>query len=141
MARSLAAVSASLATRVGRVGKGLQATVTARMSGLQGAWLESVARLHGLIDPLTVSPTARTDGTVVQTVSEVGAVVTVTTTAAPSGAVETSALTAQQALWLERLARIHGLVDPLTVTTTARGDGTVQQTIETTGATTVVTLQ
>ena len=66
---------------------------------------------------------------------------TPTSTAAPSGAPAVSALSEQQALWLERLARIHGLIDPLTVSDTERGDGTVQQTLDTSGGATLVTLQ
>ena len=111
------------------------------LSPQHAAWLEGLARLHGLIDPLTVSDTARSDGSVVQTVSQVGATVTITTTAAPSGAPAVSALSEQQALWLERLARIHGLIDPLTVSDSERGDGTVQQTLASAAGITTVALQ
>jgi hypothetical protein len=113
--------------------------VAGGLSPKHAAWLEALARLHGLIDPLTVSATQRSDGTVVQTVEQAGAAVTVTTQSAPSGDDGTSALTEEQAGWLEALVRLHGLIEPLTVTTSARGDGTLAQTIETAGGTTTVT--
>jgi hypothetical protein len=47
----------------------------------QAAMLESLARVHGLIDPLQVSATLRTDGTLSQTIGESAGVVTVTRTA------------------------------------------------------------
>jgi hypothetical protein len=111
------------------------------LSPKHAAWLEALARAHGLIDPLTVSATQRGDGTLVQTVGEAAGAVTLTTTAAPSGADGTSALTAEQATWLERLVRIHGIVDPLVVTAAQRTDGTLTQSIATAGDTTTVQLQ
>jgi hypothetical protein len=113
-------------------------SVAGGLSPRHAALLEALARLHGLVDPLTVSATGRSDGTVVQTVSQVGDTVTITTVAAPSGDEADDPLTAQQAAWLEGLARLHGLIDPLSVTATSRGDGTVQQTISTVGGTTTV---
>jgi hypothetical protein len=115
--------------------------VAGGLSPKHAAWLEALARLHGLVDPLTVSATARGDGTVVQTVAQVGGTVTITTVYAPSGDDADDPLTEQQAAWLEGLARLHGLIEPLAVTTTSRGDGTVQQTISTAGGTTTVTTQ
>jgi hypothetical protein len=116
-------------------------SVEGGLSPKHAAWLEALARLHGLVDPLTVSSTARGDGTVVQTVAQEGGTVTITTVSAPTGDDGDSPLTAQQAEWLEGLVRLHGLIEPLSVTTTSRGDGTVQQTISTTGGTTTVTTQ
>lgn len=110
----------------------------ATLSNQQAAYLESLARLHGLVDDLVISETARSDGTVIQTVAEAGTTVTVTTTAAPSGAAGDSGLTAQQAAWLSELAQIYGLIDPLDVTNTLRSSGTLSQTITTAGGTTTV---
>ncbi len=105
------------------------------------AWLEILARAHGLVDPLQV-PLAggvRSDGTLIQTVEPVGATVVTTTLAAPSGADDASALTPQEAIWLEQLVRIYGAIDPLTTTATGRSDGTLSQTFTTVGATTTIT--
>ncbi len=110
----------------------LQTSAT-RLSAQHAAWLEGIVRLHGLVDPLAVGPTLRGDGTVVQSIADAAGVVTLTTIAAPTGIVEDSALTVEQAGWLEALARLHGLIDPLDVSTTSRGDGTVLQSIATTG--------
>jgi len=115
------------------------------LSPQHAAWLEALARAHGLIDPLSVDdpevvPGAlRTDGTLVQTVTSLAGTVTLTTTAGPTGAAGGSALTAQQAQWLEALVRVHGLIDPLVVTSAARGDGTLAQTMVNAAGTTVVT--
>ena len=99
------------------------------LSPQHAAWLESLARVHGLVAPLQVSATARGDGTVTQTLAQAGALTTITTTARPDGAAGASALSAQQAGWLEALLRVQGLIDPLQVSATARGDGTLTQTI------------
>ena len=109
------------------------------LSPQHAAWLELLARAHGLIDPLTVSATERSDGTLVQTVAEAAGTVTLTTTAAPSGAAAPSALTTEQAAWLEALVRLHAGIDPLAVTATERGDGTLHQTLAVVGAVTTVT--
>jgi hypothetical protein len=92
-----------------------------------------------LIDPLQVSPAARSDGTVVQSIAEAGGVVTVTTLQRPTGATAASALTPQQAAWLEALALVHGLTAPLVVTTTNRTAGALTQTLESDGETVTVT--
>jgi hypothetical protein len=113
--------------------------VAGGLSPKHARWLEALARAHGLIDPLTVSATQRSDGTLVQAVAQAGEVVTVTTQTAPSGEEGTSALTAEQAGWLEALVRLHGIIDPLTVTTAERGDGTLSQTIASAAGTTTVT--
>jgi hypothetical protein len=98
-------------------------------------------RLHGLIDPLNVSNVARSDGTVVQTLTANAGDIIVTTISAPTGLGGGSALTGQEAAWLEKLARAYGLIDPLTVTETTRGDGTLAQTISELNGTTTVALQ
>ncbi len=104
-------------------------------SAAQASWLESVVRLHGLLDPLVVSAAARGDGTVAQTVEDADGTVTLTTTATPAGA------PARLAEYVELLARLHGVIDPLLVTATSRGDGTLQQSItEDAGVVTVETV-
>jgi hypothetical protein len=77
---------------------------------------------------------------VTQTFSEVSGVTTITTTQVMTGANEPSALTAQQALWLESLVRAHGLIAPLQVSATARTDGTLSQTIYETSGTVTLSL-
>ena len=111
------------------------------LTAQQAAWLEAIALLHGIVpgSPLTVTASARSAGAVTQTIAEVAGTVTVTTTAAPSGASGTSQLNTQETQWLENLARIYGLIDPLEVTATTRGDGTLSQTIAEVSGTTTVT--
>ena len=98
------------------------------LSAQHAAWLEGLARVMGLIDPLQVTAAGRGDGTVVQSWTNANNVTVITTSAKPTGAAGNSALTAQQAGWLEALARAHGLIDPLTIGPTGRGDGTLAQT-------------
>jgi hypothetical protein len=110
-----------------------EAGILARFYGFSNqhaSWLESIARLHGLIDPLTVTPTSQGDGTVVQTLSENQPIVTVTTITAPVRFTGDGQFPAEYALMLEKLARLYGLVAPLQVTTTGRTDGTLTQTID-----------
>ena len=98
------------------------------LSAQHAAWLEGLARIMGLIDPMQVTASGRGDGTVVQSWTNSNDVTVITTSAAPTGAAGPSALTAQQAGWLEALARAHGLIDPLTIRPTGRTDGTLAQT-------------
>jgi hypothetical protein len=112
------------------------ASATALFTAQHAAWLESIARLHALIDPLTVSATLRSDGTIVQTVLDGGSTVTLTTTASPAGSPGWNSTMADL---LGKLARVHALRDPLVVTATTRGDGTLAQTMSTVSGTTTVT--
>lgn len=107
----------------------------------QSAWLRSLALLHGLVadSPLTVSPTERVAGAVSQSITISASSVTVETTAAPSGSPGPSALSADETRWLEELARIYGLIEPLQVSATERSAGTLVQTIGKVGDTTTVT--
>ncbi len=98
------------------------------LSAQHAAWLEGLARVMGLIAPLQVTAAGRGDGVVVQAWTTTAGVTTITTSAKPTGAAGASALTTQQAGWLEALARAHGLIDPLTIGPTGRGDGTLAQT-------------
>jgi hypothetical protein len=50
-------------------------------------------------------------------------------------------ITVQQAQRLEAVFRLHGLIDPLVISATGRGDGTVVQTLSGTGPVTVTTSQ
>lgn len=109
----------------------------ATISPQHHAWLEALARVHGLVDPLAIGPTGRSDGTLVQSVAGTGPVV-VTTLSGPTGAITASALTPQEAAWLEQLVRAYGVIDPLTVTAAGRSDGTLSQTFSVAGAVTTV---
>lgn len=105
------------------------------ISAARATLLYQVALLHGLdpANPLLVSPTARTAGNLVQTVSGVD-VVTISTTEAPafSGSVDA---------WIDALADLHGLTAPLIVTQNSRQAGALLQSISTTGDTTTVACQ
>lgn len=105
--------------------------VTLSLTSIQADRLRSVLRLHGLIDPLIISPTSRGDGAVAQTMSGSGPV-TVTTTSLAN----TPALTADL---IDDLARWYGLIDPMIESETSRTDGTLSQTVATVGDTTTVT--
>ena len=111
------------------------------LSAEHAGWIEALARVHGLVDPLVVTSTTREAGPLQQTMSVAGGVTTVTPVSVPSGAPGTSALTTQQALWLRQLCLIHGLIpaEPLTVSETARSSGDLEQTVSTVGDTTTVT--
>jgi hypothetical protein len=101
------------------------------LTSIQADRLRSVLRLHGLIDPLVISPTERGDGSVTQTLSGAGPV-TVTTTLLAT----TPTLTADL---IDDLARWYGLIDPMVESETSRTDGTLSQTVATVGDTTTVT--
>lgn len=100
--------------------------------------LEGLARAHGLIDTLTVTPTSRGDGVLVQSVSGSSNAATVTTTAAPTGGSGPNPLSTQETSWLVALARLHGLIEPLVVTPTSRTAGPLAQTISSSGDTVTV---
>ena len=108
------------------------ATATS-LSAQHAAWLEGLARVMGLIAPLQVTDSGRSDGVVTQAWTTTAGATTITTSSRPTGAAGPSALTGQQAGWLEKLARAHGLIDPMTVSATSRSDGTMVQTIAQTG--------
>lgn len=98
------------------------------LSAQHAAWLEGLARVMGLIAPMQVTSAGRGDGVVAQAWTTTAGMTTITTSAKPTGAAGPSALTTQQAGWLEALARAHGLIDPLTIGPTGRTDGTMAQT-------------
>ena len=105
--------------------------VVITLTAIQAKRLEAVLRLHGLIDPLVVTPTSRGDGTVTQTLSGTGPV-TVTTNSLPAFGAPTPAR-------LDDLARWYGLIDPMIEQDASRSDGTLSQSVVTSGTTTTVT--
>lgn len=112
------------------------------MTNLEFWLLQHLAKLHGLTaEPLVNTTNARTVGGYSQTLSEVGSTFTVTPDIAPPVELGVSRLNAEQRGLLMKLAQIHGLIDPLVVTPTTRGAGSVQQTITEVGTTVTVTLQ
>src|SRR4030065_2630943 len=115
-------------------GKVLEVTQTLvlTLTVLQANRLKSVIRLHGLVDPLVITPTSRGDGVVVQTMTGTGAV-TVTTTVLATTPNLTAAL-------IDDLARWYGLGgSEMVESETSRTDGTLSQTVETVGTTNTLT--
>ena len=109
----------------------LSAITIQSLNGHQRALLESLARWHGLIDPMVQGQgltATRTDGVLAQSINESSGTVTLSTTARPNGNSGPSLLDPQAAMWLEKLARIHGLIDPQQTTANGRTDGTLTQT-------------
>lgn len=104
---------------------------TLTMTVQQAARLEAVMRLHGLIAPLVITPTSRSDGTVTQTLSGAGPV-TVHTTGLPTTGNITGTL-------LDNLSRWYGLIDDIVESDASRTDGTLSQTVVTVGSTTTLT--
>jgi hypothetical protein len=103
------------------------------ITDIQAGLIYQIALLHGLdpSNPLTVSPTARSAGTLSQTVSGTSTV-TISTTSAPP-------LSGSAGDWIDALAALHGLTSDLVVTATTRDSGSVSQTLSVTGDTTTVT--
>ena len=97
--------------------------------------LYSIYRLHGLAEPLSISPTAREVASLLQSVSFVGASTTVETSSLPSD------VPADPGLLIEELAALHGLTTPLTVTATSRTAGTIIQSFSVVGSSITVTRQ
>lgn len=92
-----------------------------------------LALLHGLdpAKPLSVSPTSRSAGGLLQTVDGTSTV-TITTQAS-------EVLSGNLDDWIDKLAAIHGLTVPLVVTSAGRTAGATSQTFSTVGPTTTVT--
>ena len=112
-------------------GKTLEVKLSVTLTMLQANRLKSVIRLHGLVDPLVITPTSRGDGSVVQTMTGTGPV-TVTTTMVATTPNLTAAL-------MDDLSRWYGLIDPMVESEISRTDGTLSQTVETVGTTTTLT--
>lgn len=133
------AVSASAAASVaGVVAQALAGAMAAAASGAveitsaQAQLIYQIALLHGLdpANPLTVSASGRSAGTLIQTITGNGPVVIHTVSAPP--------LSGDAGAWIEALAALHGLTDDLTVTDSSRAAGAISQTLATDGATTTV---
>jgi hypothetical protein len=103
------------------------------ISAARANLIYELALLHGLVpgSPLSVSPTARSAGTLAQTITGTDTV-TITTVASDvlHGSVDT---------WIDALAAVHGLTSPLVVTATGRTATGLAQTFGTAGDTTTVT--
>lgn len=97
--------------------------------------LYSIYRLHGLAEPLSISPTAREVASLLQSVSSAGASTTVETNSLPSD------VPTDPGLLIEELAALHGLTVPLTVATDSRTAGTIAQSFSVTGSSITVTRQ
>lgn len=126
----LASEGADAATAAGTVG-----TLSLSITAEQALLLQQVAQLHGLLQPLTVSPTQRVAGDVVQSVVEAAGAVTITT------ASRSDTLHADPGAMIEQLAALHGITAPLVVTATQRSAGAIVQAIAATPQATTVTRQ
>jgi hypothetical protein len=118
------------ATAAGTVG-----TLSLSITAEQALLLQQVAQLHGLLQPLTVSPTQRVAGDVVQQVVEAAGAVTITTTG------RSDTLHANPGAMIEQLAALHGITAPLVVSATQRSAGAIVQAIAATPQATTVTRQ
>lgn len=118
------------ATAAGTVG-----TLSLSITAEQALLLQQVAQLHGLLQPLTVSPTQRVAGDVVQQVVEAAGVVTISTTG------RSDTLHADPGAMIEQLAALHGITAPLVVSATQRSAGAIVQAIAATPQATTVTRQ
>lgn len=109
---------------------GAQYTLTAA----QAQKLHQIYLLHGLKlgSPLTVGPNARSAGGVEQTLTGSDPVTVHTTDAPIAGGLDVG-------LMIEELAALHGLGVDLTVTPTSRTAGSIEQSLQLQGASTVVT--
>ena len=105
------------------------------LTGRQALLLKQIAQLHGLIEPMTVGPTQRVAGDLVQTVTTTGGATVVQTVS--SG----DTFHGDAGDWIERLAALHGIGADLNVTPTARSAGTVLQTFGAIGQSTLVVTQ
>lgn len=97
--------------------------------------LYSIYRLHGLAEPLSISPTAREVASLLQSVSSAGASTTVETNSLPSD------VPTDPGLLIEELAALHGLTVPLTVATDSRTAGAIVQSFSLVGSSITVTRQ
>jgi hypothetical protein len=104
------------------------------LSRQQALLLMQIHSLHGLANgsPLIVNTTARSSGTLAQTINESSGIITIETTAVPS------LLAGDPGSFVDDLAAIHGLTAPLVVAANSRVAGSINQTIVTMGSTTTV---
>lgn len=114
---------------------GVNGTVggTFAITGAQAQLLRRLHALHGLAGTLTVGQNTRSAGDLVQSISEAGDKVTVTTTAG------SDTFSGSVGAMIEELAALHGLTVPLEVTATQRRAGTIVQTLAEAGGVSTVT--
>lgn len=105
------------------------------ISPSQAALLYNLYRLHGLAEPLTVSPSSREVASLQQQVTSLGGATTIETISLPAEA------PLDPGLLIEELAALHGLTTPLTVTSEGRTAGAIAQSFSLAGNLTVVTRQ
>ncbi len=105
------------------------------ISPAQAALLYNLYRLHGLAEPLTVSPSLREVASLQQQVTSLGGATTVETLSLPAE------LPLNPGLLIEELAALHGLTTPLTVTSEGRSAGAIAQSFSLAGNLTVITRQ
>jgi hypothetical protein len=103
------------------------------VSAARANLIYEIALLHGLVpsNPLMVSDTLRSAGSVIQTISTVGTSVTITT-------VSSDVIQGDLDTWIDALAAVHGLTTPLVVTEASRNAGAIHQTMSNDGTTTTV---
>ena len=112
-----------------------QLSATYQITLTQVRLLYSIYRLHGLAEPLSISPTAREVSSLLQSVSSVEASTTVETNSLPND------VPADPGLLIEELAALHGLTVPLTVAAGSRTAGTIVQSFSVVGSSVTVTRQ
>jgi len=105
------------------------------ISPSQAALLYNLYRLHGLAEPLTVSPSSREVASLQQQVTSLGEATTIETISLP---VE---VPLNPGLLIEELAALHGLTAPLIVTSEGRTAGAIVQSFSSAGNLTVITRQ
>lgn len=107
----------------------LQLTLTVQ----QAQRLDAIFRRHGLIDPLVITPTSISDGTLTMTRAWNGTTETDTVTALPAAGAPTAAL-------IDKLADHFGLHDSVAVTASGRvGSAGLEQTFAQVGDNITVT--
>ena len=110
-------------------------SIRAEISGQQAHLLRQLARLHGLIEPLTIDAGTRQAGALQQRIEQLGDTVTISTDAIPMDEV------ADAGLHIEELAALHGLTADLVVSPTLRQAGAIVQELGNAGGITTVVRQ
>ena len=101
----------------------------------QAQLLSQIYLLHGLGSPLSVAPTSRTVAGLEQQVVSAGGEVTITTLA------QDDSIAQSVGVMVEELAALHGITQPLVVTSTSRAAGAILQLFSSAGSTTTITRQ
>jgi len=113
---------------------GTQVAMPNGLTATQDAWLEAIARIHGAVDgyTITTTDTTRSDGVLTQSIITTDTYTTLAPITLPAGTSSITGITPRQLQLLESLARVHGLIDPLTTSMTTRSDGVLNQSITST---------